>query len=125
MSTTFDVYPRTTGLPTFVALLDRSTAELHGFLGSVGIRSCPPIRLRIQRCEDDSHVPFSLDDPAYWAEDTYAWFMVGDVPGGTDAYYDDDRDQIQEHWDGGFEDQRHRRLEPLIRECIVRARRIT
>src|SRR5580692_7357346 len=103
MSTTFDVYPGTMDLPSFAAVIDRSTAELHRFLGSVGIRARPPIHLRIQRCADDSHVPFSLDAPARWEEDTYAWFMVGGVPGGSDAYFDDDRVQIQECWGDGFE----------------------
>jgi len=41
--------------------------------------------------------------------------MVGDVSGGSDAYFDNDRAQIQERWDEGFEDPRRKRLEPLIR----------
>jgi hypothetical protein len=60
MSTTLDVYPGTMNLPSFAAIIDRSTVELHGFLGSVGIRARPPIHLRIQRCYDDSHVPVGL-----------------------------------------------------------------
>jgi hypothetical protein len=118
MSTTFDVYPRTTDLPSFAAIIDRSTFELHRFLESVDIRARPNVHLRIQRCEDHSHVPFSLDAPAHWGEDTYAWFMVGDIPGGSDAYFDDDRVKIQGLWDNGFEDPRRKPLEPLIRECI-------
>ena len=118
MSTTFDVYPRTTNVPSFAAIIDRSTAELHRFLGSVGIRARPLIHVRIQRCEGDSHVPFSLDAPAQWGKDTYAWFMVGDVSGGSDAYFDNDRVKIQKLWDEGFDDPRRKRLEPLIRECI-------
>jgi hypothetical protein len=118
MSTTFDVYPRRKELPSFAAIIDRSTAELHRFLESVSIRARPLVHLRIQRCEDNSHVPFSLDDPARWGKDTYAWFMVGEAPGGTDAYYDDDETKIQELWDGGFDDPRCKRIEPLIRECI-------
>jgi len=118
MSTTFDVYPRTTDLPSFAAIIDRSTAELHRFLGSVGIRARPPIHLRIQRCEDDSHVAFSLDAPARWDKDNYAWFMVGDALGGSDAYFDDDRAQIQERWEDGFASPPRTRLEPLIRACI-------
>ena len=60
MSTTLDVYPGTMNLPSFAAIIDRSTVELHGFLGSVGIRARPPIHLRIQRRDDDSHVPVGL-----------------------------------------------------------------
>jgi hypothetical protein len=39
MSTTFEVYPRTKALPSFSAIVDRSTEELHRFLDSVGILS--------------------------------------------------------------------------------------
>jgi hypothetical protein len=44
--------------------------------------------------------------------------MVGDVPGGSDAYFDDDHVQIQDRWADGFDDPRRKRLEPPIRECI-------
>jgi hypothetical protein len=47
MSTTFDVYPRTKQLPSFGAIIDRSTEELHHFLESVRIRARPLIHLRI------------------------------------------------------------------------------
>jgi len=123
MSTTFDVYPRTKQLPSFAAIIDRSTTELHRFLESVNIRARPLVHLRIQRCEDHSHVAFSLDDPARWEKTVYAWFMVGETPGGTDAYFDDDHGRIQELWDGGFDDPRCKRLEPLIRECIATGHR--
>jgi hypothetical protein len=123
MSTTFDVYPRTKLLPSFAAIIDRSTAELHRFLDSVNICARPLVHLRIQRWKDHSHVPFSLNGPARWEKDTYAWFMVGETPGGTDAYFDHDQAKIQELWDGGFDDPRRKRLEPLIRQCTATGHR--
>jgi hypothetical protein len=119
MSTTFHVYPRTRELPTFAALIERSSKELHSFLDSVGINERPPIHLRLQRREGDSHVPFSLDEPAQWSKDLYGWFMVGNVPGGADAYFDNDANQIKELWDGEFDDPKCKRLESLIRECVA------
>jgi hypothetical protein len=123
MSTAFDVYPRTKLLPSFAAIIDRSTIELYRFLESVNIQARPIIQLRIQRCEDHSQVSFSLDDPARWDKDTYAWFTVGETPGGTDAYFDDDHAKILELWDGGFDNPRCKRLEPLIRECVATGHR--
>lgn len=119
MSTTFDVYPRSKQLPTFTELLEKSTAELHRFLASVGVEARPPIHLRLQRCEDHAHVPFSLMDKMSWADDVYAWFMVGNVAGGTDAYYDADAADIAEQWQGEFDDPKCRRIERLIRECVT------
>lgn len=118
MSTTFEVYPRARGLPTFSAICDRSTAELHRFLDSIGIRSRPRIHVKLQACTDNAQVPFSLDDPACWNKETYAWFMVGDVPGGTDAYYDDNADEIREYWEGELDNPNCKRREVLIRECV-------
>jgi hypothetical protein len=123
MSTTFNVYPRAKDLPSFAMIVERATKELHRFLESVGIRARPDIHVRLQRCEDHVHLPFSLHDPARWDRDTYAWFMVGDVPGGTDAYFDDDADEIRRRWDGEFDDPKCKRIEPLIRECVRTGRR--
>jgi hypothetical protein len=118
MSTSFEVYPRRMELPTFSAIIDRSTMELHRFLDSIGIRKRPRVHVRLQACADDAHVPFSLKDSARWNKETYAWFMVGDVPGGTDAYFDDDADEILQYWDGELGNPNCRKLESLVRECV-------
>lgn len=118
MSTTFEVYPRVKELPTFAAIIDRSTKELHGFLDSIGIQVRPRIHVRLQGCADHAHLPLSLNDPARWNKEAYAWFMVGDVPGGTDAYYDNDADKIRQYWEGEFENPNCRKLESLIRACV-------
>jgi hypothetical protein len=123
MSTTFEVYPRTSTLPTFAAIINRSTQELHRFLDSVGIRSRPRINLRIQACADHSQLPFSLDDLARWDKQTYAWFMVGDVLGGTDAYFDDNAIAIREYIEGEFGNHRYKQHEALIRECTAAGHR--
>ncbi len=123
MSTTFEVYPRDKELPSFSALIDRSTMELHRFLDSIGIRSRPCIHVRLQACADHAQVPFSPDDPARWNEDTYAWFMVGEVPGGSDAYFDDDADEIRHYWDGELENPKCKKRESLIRECVLTGHR--
>ena len=124
MSTVFYVYPRTEDVPTFAALLDRSNAELHRFLGSIDIGGRPLIHVRLQRDEDDSHVPFSINDPARWDKDTYAWFTIGGLAGGTDAYYDDDATAIQETWTPDvFDIPECKRLETLIHECVSVRRR--
>src|SRR5262249_41052293 len=118
MSTTFDVYPIKPELPTFAAILERSTFELHRFLESVGLRERPRIHVRLQRKKDHSHQLFDLNDEARWADDTYAWFMVGDVPGGTDAYYDDSIEDIRQFWEGELENPKYIQFEPAIRQAM-------
>jgi hypothetical protein len=117
MSTTFEVYPRVRELPTFRAITEVSDAQLHRFLGSVGIRARPSIHLRLQSFKDNEHIPFSMDDPAKWGKDVYAWFMVGEIPGGTDAYFDSDADGIREYWEGELSNPKCSKMESDIREC--------
>ena len=125
MSTTFDVYPCTNKLPSFAAILDRSTAELHRFLESVGVRARPQIHVRLQRGSDHAHLPCDLSDEVRWDKNVYAWFMVGEVPGGTDAYFDDSRDDLREQWERELTYQRtpeaernYKNLESGIRQAI-------
>jgi hypothetical protein len=117
VSTTFDVYPGTRNLPTFRQLLQRSSMELHRFLESVGVAACPQIQGRLQRNTDHEPLTLDLEGPLPWDADTYAWFMVGDVPGGTDAYFRADTARIRAMWTDASDDPRIRALEPRIREC--------
>lgn len=87
MSTTFDVFPSTNIMPTFRQLLDRSTVELHRFLSSHKINSRPQIDVRIQRKDNDLPIPFDLNSQLSWPDETYAWFHIADIPGGTDASF--------------------------------------
>jgi len=118
VSTTFDVYPRTANLPTVNELLERSTRELHAFLEAFRIVARPEIQVRLQRRADHAPVAFDLRGPLRWDRDTYAWFEVGDVAGGTDACFDSDKRAIDEGWEGELDHPRCLRLEPLIRTCV-------
>jgi hypothetical protein len=118
VSTTFEVYPGTAVLPTFDALLERSTAELHAFLGSLGLAARPRVEVRLQRNADDSAVSFDARGPLRWDKGAYAWFTVGGVSGGTDAYFDDDKKKIAERWED-IGDPKCERLGPLLRQCLA------
>jgi hypothetical protein len=118
VSTTFTVHPCEHCVPTFSEILDRSTQELHRFLESVDIKARPPVHLRLQRGSDNGHTPFDLRDEARWDKSVYAWFMVGDARGGTDAYYEDSRAYIQEYWDGQKEGAEYERFRTKIRKSI-------
>lgn len=117
MSTTFDVFPGTGSIPTFQQLLDRSTTELHRFLSSVDIDFRPPIHVRVQYKDGDQPVPIDLQSPLTWRDDTYAWFQVADVPGGTDAYFWSVDDITLDCW-REFTAPRFKAHEELIRKCL-------
>ena len=118
MSTHFDVYPGESCLPTFKAILDRSTLELHRFLESVGVDARPHVHVRLQRHHDHVQLPFSLSDEAKWGKGVYAWFMVGATCGGTDANYDDSPAKIREFLEEELKEPNYRPFEPKIRQAI-------
>lgn len=118
MSTTFDVYPISQKIPTFSAILERATPELHRFLGSVGVKARPPIHVRLQRKVDHAHLPFDLHGPACWDKDVYAWFTVGEIPGGTDVYYDDSTEDIRVSWEEELENPKYNHFEATIRQAM-------
>jgi hypothetical protein len=117
MSTTFEVYPGIPEIPTFRAIIERSTMELHRFLESIHLTARPPIEVHLQACEDNRRLPLFLDQQAVWGRDAYAWFSVGEVPGGTDAYFDDDVNKILEFWDNELENPKYATIESTIRAC--------
>jgi hypothetical protein len=117
MSTTFDVYPGTRAIPTFQQLLDRSTAELHRFLASIGIDARPLIHVRVQTEGGDEPVPIDLHVPLTWHRESYAWFQVGDIPGGTDAYFWPLDDLMISYWREMTESTFKGRTE-LVLQCL-------
>jgi len=117
MSTTFEVYPKTKFIPTFQQLLERSITELHRFLKSVDIDSRASIQVRIQNKDGDQQVPFDLQSPATWPDDTYAWFKVANVLGGTDAYFRAVDEDTQDYW-REFTEPRFKDREALIFQCL-------
>ena len=120
MSTVFEVYPHESTIPSFCELLQRSTQELHQFLNSIGIADRPEISVRLLKCHTHDPVPFSVQDAMRWAPDTYAWFTTGEIPGGTDAYFDNDSKEITSIWsEPGYDEPKYTRLQPTLRECVA------
>ena len=119
MSTTFDVYPRKREIPSLGALLHRSTAELHTCLASVGVEARPEICCRLRRRADHANVPISRRDEARWSAGAYAWFSVGGVPGGTDAYFEASAEAIRECWEEELANAKYAPFEPLMREAMA------
>jgi hypothetical protein len=117
MSTTFNVFPSSELIPTFQQLLDRSTTELHRFLSSIDVDARPSIHVRVQNKEGDQAIPLDLHSPVTWPDETYAWFHVADIPGGTDAYFWPVDDVTLDCW-RELSTPRCKAHEDLIRNCL-------
>ena len=99
MSTTFDVYPKISKIPSFRELLDLSSVRLNEYLIDHGINAQPTINVALQSNRNHKPRPFDLNSPAMWSDSEYAWFYIESAPGGTDAYFCSNREIDYEIWD--------------------------
>jgi hypothetical protein len=118
MSTTLEVYPKISKIPSFRELLDLSSVRLSEYLIDYGIDAHPAINVDLPSGIDDEPRPFDLDSPAMWSE--YAWFYVKPVPGGTDAYFKSNQEiGGYEYMDGEIESHSPAAVrKTLIYECL-------
>ncbi|CAN7448980.1 hypothetical protein [Rhizobacter sp. LjRoot28] len=87
MSTTFEVYPRTTVAPSFAEVLDLGTRRVQQHLLARGVRATPELGVTVQGNGTHQMVPIDVSRPAIWDSSEYAWFFVDGVAGGTDVSY--------------------------------------
>lgn len=124
MSTTFEVYPKTSFIPSFQDILDLSTIKLHKFLEDFEINYKPQISVRLNSQESHEAQPLDLQASAKWDDSCYGWFHVPPIPGGTDAYFRQLDDLKQECWDDLIEENSIFLLDwsldkkDLVKECL-------
>ncbi len=98
MSTSFEVFPRNHNLPIVRQVLELSTQYLHEYLTSVGVRLHPTVKLEIHNDLELIVVP-SPDQALKWNVNEYGWFLIDQVPGGCDAYFEYVDDYRRESWE--------------------------
>lgn len=86
MSTTFEVYSKTSFIPSFQDILDLSPIKLKNFLDDFEINYKPQISVRLNSAKSHDAKPLNLQAVAKWDDSTYAWFHVPPLVGGTDVY---------------------------------------
>lgn len=98
MSTIFSVYPGKEYIPSFAELLDISDKRINTFLADLsGFKS---IVLDVEIHKEIDHLPvsFNISDKLIWNDDSYAWFFIHGVYGGTDSYFDKIEELDKEIW---------------------------
>ena len=88
MSTSFEVYPKTSFIPSFQDILDLSTIKLQKFLDDFKINYKPQISVRLNSVKSHDAKPLNLQAVAKWDDSTYAWFHVPPLVGATDVYFE-------------------------------------
>jgi hypothetical protein len=87
MSTTFDVYPGTAGIPTFGELIELASTRLAERLRCHGINVRPELKVEVRHHGSHQEVAITPDGEMTWKRDEYGWFHVPGVLGGTDVDY--------------------------------------
>ncbi|SCX60413.1 hypothetical protein SAMN03159363_2173 [Variovorax sp. EL159] len=98
LSTTFEVYPQSRGVPSFNELIELATIRLSEQLRRRGINAEPKLQALVLRASSNEKVAIALDGPMTWEEDKYAWLCVSGVPGGTDVTYQPVREIDRRNW---------------------------
>ncbi len=98
MSTSFDVYPGKHYIPSFAELLDISNQRINNFLINLGILRSIMVDVEVHNNKDYPLIKFNMNDKLIWNEDSYAWFFIPGVAGGTDCYYYKITDLDREIW---------------------------
>jgi hypothetical protein len=66
MSTTFQVYPQTSYIPSFKEALAISQQKLNGFIEDYSIKAPPPIAVQLRAKEPDTILPLQWEQSATW-----------------------------------------------------------
>jgi hypothetical protein len=96
MSTTFDVFPSTSYIPTFEEILSLSEMKLLHFLATIGIDAKFQVGVEVHTQNPDNVVPTDVKTSAKLKKDNYAWFTVTSITGGIDGYFYDSEHQEYE-----------------------------
>lgn len=99
MSTTFDIFPTITDIPTFEQLLDMSNQKLKEYLYSMNINEQVKISVQLHKKDESKIYDSILKEKTIWDDDLYAWFYIKGIPGGTDAYFDNNDELQKAIWD--------------------------
>jgi len=73
----------------------------------------------MRQCADDALAQLDYDDSMNWPDDSYAWFAVDNVVGGTDAYYDSVDELTREVWADYLKQDRLNSLSETVNQCLA------
>ncbi len=117
MSTTFEVYPSVTRIPTFRELLTAANRTLGSRLANIGASAQLTVEMR--RSDGDHQLPLDLDSPMAWdIDETYAWFIIPTVAGGTDGYFDQVDDLTRDVWSDYLKMERLSPMTDTVSRCL-------
>jgi hypothetical protein len=117
MSTTFEVYPRHSRIPTFSQLLTVANQALGSRLADIGAAARLSVEMR--KSNGDELLPLDLDSPMSWnSDESYAWFFIPTVAGGTDVYFDQLDDVTLDVWSDYLQTERIRAMSVTVLQCL-------
>ncbi|MFT6502219.1 MAG: hypothetical protein ACJASQ_002345 [Crocinitomicaceae bacterium] len=96
MSTTFEVIPVETIHITFREVIELSEKRINAFLESIGIISTIQLSINLHENREKYVNEIDLDSFFNWADNEYVWFVIKGIPGGTDAYCEELKDDFSD-----------------------------
>lgn len=87
MSTTFEIYPTCTLLPTFKEVRELILNRLDHVWERYGLNHRPVLEITLINSETNDRTKPELSLPAKWEENHYLWISFEGIGGGTDGYF--------------------------------------
>lgn len=118
MSTTFEIFPRTQAIPTFGQVLELTASEVSRRLEQQRILRDIRVYSAIRSADENSVVVPSRNARFVWPDNTYLWFGIEGVDGGTDGYFETTDDLTREVWNDYFALPQFARRKEIALECL-------
>jgi len=98
VSTTFEVYPRTTTIPSFNEVLVLGEQRLHEQLRLRCIHSHPVLTMELRTADAHELLEIDRDTPFCWNDSAYLWLSFTGCNGGMDVSCLQTQEEEFEHW---------------------------
>ena len=96
MSTTFEIIPVETKNLTFRQVLELAKSRIKSFFETLNIATNIQLKVNLHENNEKYVKEIDLDTEFFWSEDEYVWFTINGIPGGTDAYCEQIKDDFDE-----------------------------
>lgn len=121
MSTTFEVWPRSSQIPKTGLVLDRVQEVFAVRCYEMGIKNVPEVCGHLHARFDNAILeePMDATDDFSWHSDNYLWLFLKDHPGGTDVNFRENNDLDIECWNSDVIPKHNNAWTiPALQDCL-------
>jgi len=116
MSMTFQVLPSNKNIPHYKEILELANLFVNNYLLKIGVNKNIALDVNVYNIKTSKSKIFTIEDAVVTDEESYAWFSVNNISGGTDCYFLKNNPIYAEIW----EDDLHTNTKAQENKIIIR-----